>query len=314
MKYSVHIRTVWWMVLAILFLPSCIHDSLEDCFSECRLFLDYIPANYSEAREGIREENLTRLNLFVFDEEGIFVREYTDESPELSPEYYIALPGLPSGYYQIMAWGGLNTNYVISEELVPRETHISELELYLKHTERASVTTTIPHLFYASKEDELIEVIQGQDVKDKLKLVQDTYVIHVTVNGLETTNETYTISIEDNIGTLTFDNSITSTEKYNYITTCQNFTGSLTVLRLMEERKGSVPFRLESNQKDKPLFEEDIIELLLAIQTVGGKVNFSYMHEFDIILTAQEPADEAAEVTFTVSVNGWNLTSEDTPL
>ncbi|MCD7977092.1 MAG: FimB/Mfa2 family fimbrial subunit [Tannerellaceae bacterium] len=306
------------LLTLIISLPSCIHDELEDCFFESRLFLDYRPANYAAVKEGILAENVKQLSLFVFDKEGLFVKEYTDDAPTLNPDYYISLSGLESGIYQMVLWGGLNDNYVISDSLVAGETKIDDLQLLLKHAEKEQVTTTIPHLFYASGDKKEIEVVKNQDVEEKLKLIQNSYTINLTVNGLEETDETYTLTIEDHIRKLDFENQIlSSNEKYSYTTVCRKshtnvITGSLSVLRLTDDKSRNLPFRLSSDRKKEPVFEYDLIELLLSLRTVGGVINFSYMHEFDIVLTVDTFSEE--KVTFHVSINGWNTTLEETPL
>jgi len=258
------------------------------------------------------------MNLFVFDEEGVFVKEYIDNKPNLSPDYYIPLVGLESGRYKMVLWGGLNDHYIISDSLLPGKTQMDELELLLKYTSQSSITNSIPHLFYASHASEAIEVIKNQDVNEKLKLVQNSYKINVTVNGLEKTDETYAILIEDNIRSLNFQNGyLSGNAAYKYTTICKSnstnqLNGSLSVPRLVDDKKRRLAFRLESNQQEKPLFEDDLVDLLLSLRTVGGVIDFTYMHEFDLVLTVKTTSEE--EVTFTVSINGWVITQEETPL
>ncbi len=162
-------------------------------------------------------------------------------------------------------------------------------------------------LFYAAHKDGIVNVKRGVSVRDTLNLTQNTYKINVTVDGLKASSDNYLISVEDNNGRYRFDNSIASQSKFNYISPCTKvnngtrLTSSITVLRLLESR--SPILRVYDASKGSVVFERNLVELIMLINTVGGRIDFSYMHEFDIELIARN----GVELSFDVIINGWRV-------
>ena len=145
------------VAMTLLFcLSSCVNDDLSDCDMDKRVkfhYTEYTPATYNdiEYREGINPAAVTRMNLFIFDEAGKYVKEVIDEAPKMSKDYYMTVSGLQTGDYKFIAWGSLKGVFSMStENFVPGVTTFNEVEIYLNSIRNGLVTDSITPLFYAS--------------------------------------------------------------------------------------------------------------------------------------------------------------------
>lgn len=292
----------------LLSTQSCIKEDMSDCPSDIRVYFNYVEGSYASAKEGINPSDVSQINLYVFNADGKFLSEHVDPAPKMSKDYFITVPGLETGSYQFIAWGGLDSElYNLSEPLVPGQTLLSDVQLHLQSIQNDTIKAALAPLFHAAHRKGVIDVKKGISVKDTLNLTQDTYKINVTVDGIKANGDNYLLSVEDNNGRYRFDNSIASQTKFNYISPCTEInngaklTSSVTVLRLLENR--SPILRVFNETKGTIAFEKNLVELLMLINTVGGKIDFSYMHEFDIELIARN----GVELSFDVIINGWRV-------
>lgn len=293
----------------LLSTQSCIKEDMADCMpSDIRVYFNYVEGSYASAKEGINPSDVSQINLYVFSADGKFLSEHVDPAPKMSKDYYITVPGLESGSYRFVAWGGLDSElYDLSETLVPGQTLLSDVQLHLQSIQNDTIKSNLSPLFYAAHKDGIVNIKRGVSVRDTLNLTQNAYKINVTVDGLKANSDNYLISVEDNNGRYRFDNSIASQSKFNYISPCTKvnngtrLTSSITILRLLESR--SPLLRVYDASKGSVVFERNLVELIMLINTVGGRIDFSYMHEFDIELVARD----GIGLNFDVIINGWTV-------
>lgn len=305
-------------LLLMFIIQSCVKDDLSDCLKETRVYFSYRPVTYASAdviREGIYPADIIRMNLFIFDENGKFVKEIIDESPTMSLDYYITIPDLKSGKYRFVAWGNLEDQYDISsDELIPGKTSIEELQVHLSCIADKTVNESLVPLFYATHTDKSLEVNAMVSQKFQLDMVQNTHLINVSVVGVEKDElnvNTYRSEIYDNNDKFKFDNDFVQSDFFTYTTHCtreqinETLSSSLTIMRLADDRKPML--RVINNQTGDCLVEDNLVELLLTLRAFGVKVDFNYQHEFNIkyVLDAESPT------TITIYINGWKLVKED---
>jgi len=72
----------------------------EDCNSYVRFVYDY-NLEYID----LFHKQATKMNLYVFDEKGVFVTELKEESGAFAPDYLMTLPGAMAGR-DIFLWLG----------------------------------------------------------------------------------------------------------------------------------------------------------------------------------------------------------------
>jgi hypothetical protein len=283
-----------FFITSMLMLASCINDDLSQCTTEKRVFFDYTPATQA-IKNGINPNDLVRMNLYVFDENGKFVREFIDEQPALSPNYYIDVTGLAPGHYQFVAWGNLGNQYALSpmKQLEVGISNIDELQVELtKIGNNRTVSEWLTPLFFATHTElETIEILQFTPQDIHLQLIENTYRINVEVIGLDsvtTTENTFRLEILDSNGKYKFDNDFAPCEKFSYTSVFavhpeKNYRleTSLMVLRLLESRQ--IPeIRIVNDKTNVELVRENLIELILAAQKQGALVDFSNTIEFNI--------------------------------
>lgn len=77
----------------LLLCASCVRDGMdEDCNSYVRFVYDY-NLEYID----LFHKQATKMNLYVFDEKGVFVTELKEESGAFAPDYLMTLPGAMAG-------------------------------------------------------------------------------------------------------------------------------------------------------------------------------------------------------------------------
>jgi hypothetical protein len=305
-------------LLLAFVLQSCVKDDLSDCRKEKRVYFSYRPASYASGdvvKEGIVPADIKRMDLYVFNENGLFVEKITDESPTMSLDYYMTVSDLKSGKYKFVAWGNLQNRYDISTgELVPGKTSIEELQVYLngiadKIVEESSAL--LPPLFYATHKEQVLEVNAMANQNFQLDMVQDTYTINVKVVGLTEEilkNNTYRLEIYDNNDKFKFDNDFVQSGFFTYSSLCtqtnDTLLSALTVMRLADNRKPIL--RVVDTRTKGALIETNLVELLLTLRGLGAKIDFSYQYEFNVTYVL-----DTALTIVAIKINGWTWVPED---
>jgi hypothetical protein len=270
-----------------------------------------------DGKNGIREMDLKRLDLFVFDTKGTLVKEYADSSPILSPSYYMPLPDLKPGQYRIVAWGTLGKEYAVapagSQEV--DKSNINNLLTVLTTTDEPETAGMLPPLFYAAHtaaDSVTILPLTPNDIH--LNLLEDTYILNFEGAGLDSMNAlgfTYKIYIEDNNGKYKFDNDFAPCPNFNYTTVLKvketekyTLAASIRVLRLSRDRKNAT-VKLKNETLNADILSANLTDLLLAAQKQGDtQLDFDTQHVFDI----RFDFDTNSPLSCTVFINGYKVT------
>ncbi|MDR1646175.1 MAG: FimB/Mfa2 family fimbrial subunit [Tannerellaceae bacterium] len=328
---QIHHIYVCLLLLAAVAMQSCIQDDLSGCMTDKQIYFDY-DLTLSQ-KGGINPEDITRLNLFVFNEDGLFVKEIVDEAPRISPDYVMTIGGLKTGLYRFVAWGNLKDQYALSAGLVPGKTKFDDLRVLLQSiNNNREVTEELKPLFFATHTEDLFTIQGPKSQRIHLNLIKDTYRVNVTVVGMDATlagKHDYKINIEDDNGIYTLNNDFAFCEKFTYTQPCRvednkeseglkDLKSSLTVLRLTEERKPRSraeeepqPFlRLVNEQTKTVVLEDGLVSLVKEANQLGAKINFATTYEFDI---TYELSQESTLVVY-IYINGWRLIRQPVPL
>jgi hypothetical protein len=276
--------------------------------SDKRVYFDFDIALSSQKGGGINPEDITQMNLFIFDENGLFVKECIDEAPKIGADYYMTVTGLATGRYRLVAWGNLKEHYAVSSDLIPGKTTFDDLQVVLKSIENREVKEQVAPLFFATHiGSPTVEVLGMSSQVFHLNMVQDTYKINLTVTGVDITDATsdYIMTIEDDNGVYRFDNDFATCDKFVYTQPCQKngnreLNSSLTILRLAANRH---PLLSVINRKTgEVVLTDDLVKLIHdAAIANGAAVDFNRTHEFDIKYELNGTAD------IVIYINGWRL-------
>jgi hypothetical protein len=309
---QLHRVYIFLLLLIPVISQSCIRDDLSDCISDKRIYFDYEPALLSQRNGGINPDDITRMDLFVFDENGLFIKEYIDEAPQMGPEYFITVTGLKTGYYKFVAWGNLKEHYTLSSDLVPGETSFNDLRVFLECIKNNEVEEQLSPLFFATHTGtNSVEILGMSPQFIRVNLVNDMYKINVTVSGIDSASvadNDYKLTISDDNGIYNFDNDFAPCREFTYTQTClvdkernNELTASLIVLRLTADRKPLL--RLVNKQTNNVLIEENLVNLILEVNEAGAAIDFDKTHEFDI----RYELDQTSSIGIIIYVNGWKL-------
>jgi hypothetical protein len=277
-----------------------------------RIYFDYEQTESLQKSKSISTADITRINLFIFDANGLFVSEYIDEAPQIGPGYFMTIDDLKAGYYRFVAWGNLNEQYAFSPALIPGETAFDDLRVFLKSIQNNVVEEQLEPLFFAThKGSNTIEILAMTTQNIRLNLENNLYKVNVTVAGMDSASvadNDYRIDISDNNGAYTFDNDFAPCAPFTYTQTCivdqernNDLKASLKVLRLAANRNPML--RLVNKQTNHIIIEDNLVGLISEINEAGAAIDFAKTHEFDI----RYELDQLSSMHIIIYINGWKL-------
>lgn len=137
------------LCLVCSLLVGCsIHDDYSECMSDVEIrvtFKNNTPVNWLEGE-------ITRLDFFVFDENGKFYSRATDSEGPFTNDYSKKLL-LPYNTFKIVVWGNLYEDKQIDEVLEKGVTDINDLKIKLVTAQTRATTSPLPNPAYPKLEN-----------------------------------------------------------------------------------------------------------------------------------------------------------------
>ena len=297
-----------YLFTALALLTSCINDDLSDCNRGVRVYFSYD----GSSSQSLSSLDVSRITLLAFDASGRYVGEWIDEAPVLNADYNIPVP-LDQGKYRFVAYAGLVSPCSLTPASpVAGETLFNQMAFNLDTRSDGAVTSVLSNIYHSYYPE--FEVLAGvADQKVTLPLVEMTNRIHLTVEGLNTHTSEFSLRIDDKNGDYDLSNAFNSDRSLFYSSSCSKkaaedvLESSLTVLRLSRDRRTPV-LSLREETSDKAYYEENLISLILLLESKVGTIDFAKTHDFHITLTFD------ASLNVTVAINGWVLNEQSGPL
>ena len=179
----------------VLSLAGC---DMKDDYSDCPTTGGFeISVVYTQNKNNLNEfaEEVSRMDFFFFDENGLFKERVTDVDGPFTNDYSKTFQ-LPYGKYQAVLWGNLYDDIELIGELKKNITTIDELRLKLKTQLSKNTKTETPYqealpklenyvapipttLFWGNVET--VQILSGHHVKKEVDLLKNTHDIHVTL-------------------------------------------------------------------------------------------------------------------------------------
>lgn len=208
---------------ALLAFTSCesLYDEEGDCTVKYMLKFRYdMNLKWADAFPS----EVHSVNLYVFDGEGVFVKEYTARGEALAqPDYRMQLD-LPAGDYRLVAWCGLEngdgTEADVEKSFIvpqpePGVTTIEELTCTLNTkataADPACSDTRLDFLFHGYMEVSLPDTQDGKEYVYTMPLVKDTNHIRIILqqlSGDDMAADDYDIRIDAANGVMGYDNAL----------------------------------------------------------------------------------------------------------
>lgn len=200
MKIVCHFKFSYYAFL-LLVSVSCIKEDLEICLPQT------VAINFTFVRselcteEVIIPEDVNRLTIFVFDENGLFVQQ-VDTIPT-GPGYGMEMSLVPNMKYQLIAIAGYTAEQLNAEPFVSGVTHMENASVATYLEQREGFLLSANHILYKGNDTlTVIAETPGQEVN--ITMVQRTKLLNVSVDGLDG-NEVYQVVLAGNAAHYTFD-------------------------------------------------------------------------------------------------------------
>ncbi|MDH6306169.1 hypothetical protein M2459_002883 [Parabacteroides sp. PF5-5] len=295
------------ILIAISILSVCIsfQGCINDDLSVCGVNLQF---TYTRNLDGVDKfsESVERVDVFVFDSEGVYQDVYSHENIGSIKSMNI---NLSPGIYSFVVWGNLCDDYTLSQ-FVRGETRMNDA--ILKLTRVSDTITTHPgHLFHGAIFNEAVLPADQNNQTLTIDMIKDTKSITVTAVGLpvdptKASTDIFACSITSVNGDYKFDNTITGYDRLHYIPYASVNADKELIsdfITMRELNDGSTDSRLilrhnnSTTGEIKDLFNQSLVELLLPASVRGDldiEDTFNIILEFDYVVG-----------TVTVTVNGW---------
>lgn len=322
-------------VLCALVFGSCkdmIYENEGDCTPKYRIKFIY-DKNWLNADAFSQE--VTSVNLYVFDSEGIFVKEFDAAGASLAePGFAIEFDGneLDPGKYTFIAWCGLVNDGVAMESFTvpqpqPGVTTKEELICTLNTMKTAPEArsdsdeaeysdTDLKYLFHGMMEAELVDNRDGLTTEYTMYLTKDTTHIRIILQQLSGDNvekDEFNLDIRSADGRLAYDNALLP---YNPVVTYLPWAKEPTQMALTQP-DGSIrtnyglitdltTSRIMASEKETYMLrvtEAESQKVLISTPVIEyillGKADWISHHNHGVMLSDQEFLDHVDECTLT---------------
>ena len=213
-RYIWFILFVWSIALGSTSCNKVIFEYPEDCeVTHSIRFVYDMNLKWADAFPS----EVNSVNLYVFDSNGVFIKEYQESGVALSNPTFTIKLDLPSGVtYQFLAWCGLDNPNADSESFsvirpVAGATTIEEMSCSLKTTTENGKEYSdqyLNFLYHGYLKQELEDSQEKADFIYTMYLTKDTNHVRVMLQQVDgnITAEDFDISISAENGLLSWDN------------------------------------------------------------------------------------------------------------
>ena len=316
-KTSHIIKTISTLLVCTTMFSTCLKENFSDCPEDIRVYFSF------ENRSGeLKSENIDQMNLYVFNDKGVFLYEYSEDSINFSNDYYIDCSNLYPGKFHFIAWAGKDKNSYTTypDMFVRNKTNIKEAFIMLNQTDDY-ISEVIHPLFYSVLPTKITKT-KEQYFTMPLELMTNT--INIRTIGLPSDNNEYLFEIEDNFVSYQFDGSFGfndmkgfNTSDIKYISPCfknenSQINSTINILRLSANRN-SPQVQILNKTEGSPLFpgkNDQTGNLIDLIKKANPNIDFENTHTYNIVLNY-----EAGEDTYfdglSISINGWEIRKQE---
>lgn len=321
MKFSNQIilrsyRMLFAQVLCCFVLSGCIKEDLSTCGGFEIAFRQTI----NKDREDLFGTAVKKINLFVFDANGLFVGEFKEKGNHLNNQYRMR-PALADGVYDMYVWGEINDDFSMRPLTVGVSTYQDAL-LSLQRPPSGVVNQSITPIFHGKAEN--VAVNNSKSTLQVIDMMNNVNSIRVITKGLPTGRMTtpaaneneFTCKIVSANGDYNFDNTRAGSELLTYIpkhpASDESIVSDFHTIRLFENdllTKLTLNYGLNTDGSAKEIYSANLIELLCKNPEINTQEDLDRLSEYIIVITI----DSNTNIVTSVTVNGWKVgeSSED---
>lgn len=283
----------YFIVIALVasIAGGCIKEDQSDC--GLNLIFKY---DYNMAYTDKFPTDIFKLNVYVFDENGIFVGEFTDEKKNTNKNYKMNLP-LEPGRYNIYTWAELRDDYSTAT-LVRSSAHFEEAGLSLIRPSDNYLTTKPKPLYHGAVTSLDVKRSGNKDVL--VSLIKDTNFIRVTARGLPFGVEglsDFSCRIEGDNAEYKFDNSVVDNGNVTYLTQSsmedKSIISDFMVMRLLSTGQS----QLVIEYKGREIFRKQLLPLVMTDPGIDLDRQDTYYIDIEF--------NQYTFMAVSITVNGW---------
>ena len=297
-----------------LMLNGCIYENLDDC----KAYSIHFVYDYNLKYTDLFSEEVTKMNLYVFDENGSFVEEFQGSKTALSGVYSMEVP-LPSGQYTFISWSGVYPDaYTVEGGDAGKGGNLDDLTLRLTELAAGETNQNLPNLFYG-RLTSTIEI----NKTGTINLIKNTKAVTITMLPLDDTrtraalyNENYKIWVESADGLYDNNNNplggiIKHRTYFGENSSDGGFSVKLNTLRLMADNTNTLVIETSYNE---PLLRLDFNKIVdeLRMKSHNNLSLQEYLDrqdEYNIVIDGITDDDMFSSISITV--NGWLIRSQN---
>ncbi|MCD8167199.1 MAG: FimB/Mfa2 family fimbrial subunit [Bacteroides sp.] len=184
----------------ILLLSSCVRDGQDLCptvdpdeyYSYVRFIYDY-----NMAFEDLFHRQVSNIELYLFDENGIYIDKLTDRclgEATFSKGYIMGLPEIYKEACQFVAFPGISNEHAFIHPMIPYQSTIDDLKLQLHEKESNIIDTSLKPLWHGSIAQAPVRARVSRNDTTTISLTKNTNKIRIV---LQSTIDTRTFDINE---------------------------------------------------------------------------------------------------------------------
>lgn len=293
------------LVLSAMSFWSC--DTIYDDLSDCHMYIQF-KYDYNMDKTDKFADQCDKVEVFLFDANGVLVRTITDSGENLKKAgYRIEIP-IHSGNYTVMAWAGRKDSYDLTDMTVGTSTK-DDLVLKLKSTanthdgELEPLWSGTPVDFTYTGSSHHVETID---------LVKNTNRVNLQVNM----DSDLEVKIMGANGSYLYDNSFADTQTITYkpfstTKTTGQSSFSFSSLRLVKGQDVRLSVIDKTTGKSLlPAGDWDLIAYLLKTKP-SGMTDQEYLDRQD---TWNISLHIDGYIAVSIEINGWLVWNQESEL
>lgn len=293
-------------MLLFLALTSCIDDSTDGCPAGLSLRFEY---TLNESNEDLFADQVTHLDLDLYDKDGYYVKSYKLLQSELENGNTFPL-SLPAGSYTFVTWANMPDGAY-------QYTSGSKLE---DVRVKLNVSDDEADPAYLSLFHGMASITVGKTINNQqtISLTQNTILLHIL---LKETTETsplkigdYTIYITSSNGTYSYDNSVVGGDRLSYkpgYSLVDEYTikSDFTLLRLYTGDDTHIQIK---NAQGKVIYDESLTTKIMESPAFTCDEDFDRCQELTLkyVITTNDPTIESGPTVSLTMINDWVVTNQ----
>lgn len=308
----------------LLLCTSCIKDGIdEDCNSYIRFVYDY-NLEYID----LFHKQATKMNLYVFDENGRYVTELKEESGSFEQGYLMPLPESMRGQkYIAVAWSGLYDESYDRTSLKPGVSTLEDLEVSVNNLKTRSVSGSVDrelHSLWHGKNSEITP--QYNNDVTTVSLMKNTKKFRIVMQRLDEGTidvNDYDFRIISPNGRYSHENGLLSDETSEQITYTAYYTANdpetgaiaeMNSLRLMTDKNNQLIITHKTTGNvllDIPLNKYLNALKLQQHADLSLQEYLDRCDKYGIILFFKGLDDNGNYISADIEINGWLLREQE---